>query len=160
MKIDPKSTKFEFRTKLFGRQLPKVKAGGCTGEAALDPEHLNKSFLKLRIDMQHLQAGSEDDTRTLKRQSFFNTDKYPFLTINSEKISQSTPGSTVYLADAMLTLKGIMHPVKIQFTANPLADGYRLIGTLTLKTSEWYIGGKGDLDDPLICFWELKLLKH
>jgi polyisoprenoid-binding protein YceI len=74
----------------------------------------------------------------LRKEEFFNVEKFPQLTFVSESITGSGKSFNV---KGKLTIKGVTKEVSFKFTATPQGDTYTFKGDFELNRRDFGVGG-------------------
>ncbi len=109
-----------------------------TFETSIDFNATEKapSSIKATIQVKTIDTGIEGRDNHLRKEEYFNEAKYPVITFQSDKILKTTSGT--FIAEGMLTMKGVSKAVKIPFTyVENIFEG-----TFTLDRLDYAIGGK------------------
>ncbi|WP_380876147.1 YceI family protein [Sphingomonas sp. DBB INV C78] len=103
-----------------------------------DPEALDKSDIRVSIDMA--SADTEDASRdeTLKGGDFFAVTEHARATFRSTKVTARGPGR--YRASGTLTLKGVSRPAVIDFTLKINGDRADVTGSGAIERNDFGVG--------------------
>ena len=124
------------------------------GDIFFDPKQLGRSFFDIAVTSASIFTQSNQRDKDLKGPAFFAVLKYPEIKIKSASITSD--GKVIYILQGNLSIKGITKPVKIQFTATPLKEGYLFRGSFQVNRLLYNIGEKGDIDNMVTIFVEIK----
>lgn len=114
---------------------------GLKGKIIFNPANLSSSVFSVTVDAATINTGTAARDRHLKKEEYFDAEKYPQLSFVSGKISNSTKAGTLFL-EGKITIKGVTKPVSFPFTATPKEDGYLFEGTFKLNRRDFGVGGK------------------
>ncbi len=135
--VDKGATTIAFATTFSGEAIN----GGFsayTANIAFDPEQLDKSHVKVTIDLASVNSGDGDRDGTLKSDSFFNvavTPKAIYEASNFTKID-----ATHFVAKGKLTLHGTTKPLNLPFTLNIKSGVATMSGTVDLDRTVFGVG--------------------
>lgn len=103
-------------------------------EAAAAP-----SSIKATIAVESISTGIEARDKHLRKDDFFDVEKYPKITFESTKIYKVSNGFT---AEGKLAIKGVTKDITIPFTYAGTAAGGVFEGAVTLNRLDYGVGGK------------------
>ena len=127
------------------------------GNIIFNPKQLNKSSFDVVLNAADISTSNKEVNKSLESKLFLSAATYPEIRIKSTSITSD--GSVVYILHGNLTLKGITKPVDIQFTATPMGNGYLFRGSFRINRLTYNVGEKGDIDDMVTLFVELRTEK-
>ena len=156
--LSSKGSKMELDSRLAGVGSFKAVFTDFAGNISFNPANLKESTFDITIKTNNMHTGNQKADNLLRSAYFFNTDKFATIKIKSTSITKDLPNSIVYQINALLTIKGIAKPVKLQLTATPIGANYLFRGSFSINRLSYNIGDKGDMDDKLTFFVELKAL--
>ena len=107
---------------------------GLTGEIIFDENNLQDSRMKVNIDATTISTGSDLKDKHARGKSWFDTEKFPKITFQSEKFSKTTEGFTVI---GMFEIHGFKKQETIPFTFQD--DVFE--GTFSINRQEYGIEG-------------------
>ena len=108
---------------------------GMTGHVDFDPTDLENAAIEVCIDATSVNTKNEKRDEHLRKEDFFDTNKYPSICFKSSKF-ELIDGS--YYVTGTLTLRGIQKEVTLPFTRNQ--NG--LEGKLTINRLDFSIGAE------------------
>ncbi len=111
----------------------------------LDPANLAKANLNVTINIGSAKTGDTERDQNLLGAEFFAPDKFPQATFKSSKISKGSAANS-YVADGVLTLRGVSKPVRFTFTLQDGASAI-LIGRATVRRLDFGVGGSKQWND-------------
>ena len=76
----------------------------------------------------------------LKKEDYFNAEKYPQIHIKSSKIEASS-AANIFVFTGTLTIKSVTKPIRFNFTATPKASGYYFEGNFSINRLDYGVGG-------------------
>ncbi|KAE9643823.1 YceI family protein [Pseudomonas sp. PB103] len=118
-------------------------------EATLDfdTDNLASAHTTLHIDLNSIDAGSEDANSELVKPAWFDTAKFPVAVFESSRFTQVAEHR--YLIAGQLTLKGITRKVEVPVELKPDRDIGIFDGELLLKRDEFGLGA-GEWADTVV----------
>ncbi len=138
LKPDYSKSSVEFKIKNAG-----IGVGGSfkTFETSIDYNEAAAapSSIKATITVESIDTGIEARDKHLRKDDFFDIEKYPKITFESTKIFKVTNGFT---AEGKLTMKGVTKDIAIPFTYAGNAQGGVFEGAVTLNRLDYGVGGK------------------
>ncbi|MFT3934677.1 MAG: YceI family protein [Chitinophagaceae bacterium] len=134
--VSDKST-VKFSIKNFG-----INTGGdfkgLQGEIEFDKANPEKSSFSVSIDANTVNTDNDSRDNHLRKEEYFDVQKFPKIEFKSEKISAK--GSD-FVASGKLTIKGTTKSVSIPFKAEAKDDGYLFEGSFQLNRKDYKVGG-------------------
>jgi polyisoprenoid-binding protein YceI len=146
--IDSVHSTVIFRVKHLGAAWAYGRFNEVSGSFAFDEEKPEGCALDLEIDAASVDTNNEDRDKHLRGEEFFNTEKFPSITLVSKKIAKVAEGTYELTAD--LTLLAETKEITVRLTKTGEAKHERFghkIGfdtTFTIKRSDY--GMKAMLD--------------
>ncbi|WP_447786100.1 YceI family protein [Pseudomonas germanica] len=118
-------------------------------EATLDfdTDNLANARTTLHIDLNSIDAGSEDANTELVKPAWFDTEKFPVAVFESRRFTRLAERR--YLIDGQLTLKGITREVQVPVELKPGSAIGIFDGDLILKRDEFGLGA-GEWADSVV----------
>ncbi|MFJ2458288.1 YceI family protein [Pseudomonas neuropathica] len=118
-------------------------------EATLDfdTDNLANARTTLHIDLNSIDAGSEDANTELVKPAWFDTEKFPVAVFESSHFTQVAEHH--YLIAGQLTLKGITREVQVPVELKPDSAIGIFDGELVLKRDEFGLGA-GEWADTVV----------
>ena len=137
-----------FTIKNFG-----IKTGGdftgLKGTIVFNPKALTTSAINVSVDANSVNTDNGARDKHLRKEEYFNVEKFPLLTFVSTKITESTTAGRFFVL-GNITIKGITKAVQFGFSATPTATGYTLAGEFEINRRDFGVGGKsGVMADKL-----------
>ncbi len=111
--VDTSTTKIGFST-IFQGETVTGAFPSYTADIAFDPEQLDKSRVKVTIDLAAVTASNNDYADSLKGASFFDTANFAKAVFDARKFEKT--GADKYIAHGRLTLHGVTRAVDLPFT--------------------------------------------
>lgn len=103
-----------------------------------NPKAHAPSAISGTIQVSAINTGIEARDKHLRKEEFFDVEKYPTITFESTQILKTSSG---FEADGNLMIKGVKKAVKIPFTYTGSDAGGVFEGTLTLNRRDYAVGG-------------------
>jgi polyisoprenoid-binding protein YceI len=132
-------SRVHFVIKNFG-----IKTGGdftgLKGSIVFDPNTLNISTFNVSVNSNTVDTDNGSRDKHLRKEEYFNVEKYPLLTFVSTKITRSTSAGRFYIA-GNITIKGITKAIEFGFSATPTATGYSFKGEFEINRRDFGVGG-------------------
>ncbi|MFT4076195.1 MAG: YceI family protein [Asticcacaulis sp.] len=135
--VDKSATTIAFATTFSGEAIN----GGFTSYAAtiaFDPEQLDKSHVKVTIDLASVNSGDGDRDGTLKSDAFFNVTATPKAIYEASSFTKTD--ATHFVAKGKLTLHGTTKPLSLPFTLNIKSGIATMAGTVDLDRTAFGVG--------------------
>ncbi|MGZ3272805.1 MAG: YceI family protein [Caulobacteraceae bacterium] len=135
--VDKARSKLEFSSAFAGM--------GFTGAfqrwdavIAFDPKDLASSKISATIDLASARTGDKDRDGGLPGGDWFHVVRFPKATFVSTAIKPAGTGR--YVAQGVLTLKGVSKPVSLSFTVAINGATATASGQATVDRSQWKVG--------------------
>jgi polyisoprenoid-binding protein YceI len=139
---DNSKVEFKIVNHMLGKQNVTGTFQGLTGKIVFNPSDPSASSFDVAVKISTIQTGNGMRNGHLKKEEFFDADKYPEARIKSNKVEKGNkPGTYVLHGDLMI--KGVTKAITIPFTATPSNGGYLFNGTMALNRSDYHVGDKG-----------------
>ena len=130
--ITEKSTA-NFSIKNLAINTVKGNFGGMKGEINFDKENLSESSFDVCIDANSINTGNNKRDEHLRKEDFFDVEKYPTICFSSTNIVNTKMG---YTARGNLTLHGVTKEVAIPF----IIKGSTFIGNIEILRKDFGVG--------------------
>jgi polyisoprenoid-binding protein YceI len=132
-------SRVHFVIKNFG-----IKTGGdftgLKGSIVFDPNALNTSTFNVSVNSNTVDTDNGSRDKHLRKEEYFNVEKYPLLTFVSTKITRSTSAGRFYVV-GNITIKGITKAIEFGFSAAPTTTGYFFKGEFEINRRDFGVGG-------------------
>ena len=135
--VDKAASKIAFATSFQGEPI-NGSFSGYTAAIAFDPAQLDKSHVKVTIDLASVASGDNDRDTTLKSDSFFNIAATPKAVFEAKSFTKKD--TTHFVAHGTLTLHGKSRAQELPFSLtirNGVAD---MKGQATLDRTHFGVG--------------------
>lgn len=127
----------EFIVKNFGLNT-KGSFTGLDGKISFDPKDNGKSAFDVSIDAASVNTDNEMRDNHLKKESYFDVEKYPRIKIVSTSI---TGDNGHYTFNGKLTMKDKTKDISFPFIATPMGDDYIFKGSFSINRRDFEVGG-------------------
>ena len=117
---------------------------GFAGFVVFDPKNLSNASLKASIDTKTLDTGLEIRDKTLRGSNYFDTEKYPKISMTSTKIETGAKENE-YVGYFNLTIKKTTKNVKIPFSFIQNNSTAQLKSTFEVNRLEYEVGEKSSI---------------
>ena len=126
------------------------KFGGFKADINFDPDQPDKSSIEASVDTRTLDTDNSMRDNHLKKEEYFDVEKYPEITLKSTALSHQKGEN--YTGIFNVTIKGKTKSIKIPFTYIQTGNNAVFNGTFTISRSDFGIGGKSMVlaDDALV----------
>ncbi|WP_051203171.1 YceI family protein [Hugenholtzia roseola] len=105
-----------------------------------EAQNLQNSKIYARFLAKSINTDNQTRDKHLRNADYFDVEKYPFLTLESQKIEATQDPNTFWLT-AFLTLKNTRKSLKIPLSYQPQKDGsYLLSAEFTLDRLDFGVG--------------------
>ncbi len=135
--VDKAATKINWTTTFQGESIT-GGFGGYSAQIAFDPDQLDKSHVKVSIDLTSVASGDNDRDTTLKGDQFFNTPSFPKATYEADKFSKAD--ATHFVAHGKLSLHGVSKPLDLPFTLTIAGKDATMSGSADLDRTAFGVG--------------------
>lgn len=134
--VADKST-VQFSIKNFG-----VKTGGdfkgIEGTIEFDKSNPDKTQFDVSIRSATVNTDNSSRDSHLRKEEYFDAEKYPTINFKSEKVTGKANGFSV---SGKLTIKGTTKSITFPFTAVAKDDGYLFEGSFEINRKDFKVGG-------------------
>ena len=119
---------------------------GFFGSIVFDPHDLSRASIRASIDAQSVNTGLKIRDDILRNSEYFNTDRFPKISISSTKIEKSIKKNE-YFGYFGLTIKNTTKNIKIPFTFEQMNTKGIFRSTFIINRLDFKIGRKSILLD-------------
>ncbi len=134
--VDDKS-EVKFTIKNFGINTP-GSLNGLKGTIKFNPSDLVSSSFNVSVDVNTINTGVDARDSHIKKEEYFNADKFPLISFTSGKITKEQDGYTV---TGNLSIKSVTRPVSFPFTVQTQDNGLIFSGSFTIDRKDFGVGG-------------------
>lgn len=140
-KLNPleEGSKIHFVIKNFGLKT-NGSFKGLKGNIRFDAANIATAVFDVTVAANTVDTDNGSRDEHLKKESYFNVDKYPIIHLISTAIV-ATSKNEEYVFTGNLTIKGISKPVKFNFIAQKQKDKYLFTGSFTINRRDFNVGG-------------------
>lgn len=155
---EPNAVNFSIRN--FGIKV-EGSLSGVAGEIHFDPEHPERALFAVTLDATTVNTGIDLRDNHLRKEDFFNVDKYKTIKFLSSQVSKGV-GPNTWVVKGKLTMKGISNEVSIPFTeASVPGDKLKFSGEFKINRKDFEIGGRSiSMGDDVIITLEVLARKN
>ena len=136
-------SKVHFTIKNFG-----IKTGGdftgLKGAIVFNPKALAISLMNVSVNATSVNTDNGARDKHLRKEEYFNVEKFPLLTFVSTKITESSTAGRFFVF-GNLTIKGVTKAVQFGFSATPSASGYVFAGDFEIDRRDFGVGGSSSV---------------
>lgn len=133
----------EFHIKNFGFNT-KGSFTGLDGKIKFDPANAGASSFDVSIDAATVNTDNGMRDGHLKKESYFDVEKYPRISLVSTSVAGSGGN---YTFNGKLTIKGKTKEVSFPFTAAQQGDDYIFKGSFTINRRDFEVGGSSTISN-------------
>ncbi|RFS15539.1 YceI family protein [Emticicia sp. C21] len=117
---------------------------GFTGVIVFDPKNLPNASMKASIDTKTIDTGLEIRDKTLRGSNYFDTEKYPKISLTSTRIETGAKENE-FIGYFNLTIKKTTKNIQIPFSFIRNNSMAQLKSTFEINRLEYAIGEKSSL---------------
>jgi len=129
----------KFKIKNFGVNISGLFTG-LKGDIVFNPDSLHAASFDVTVDAKSINTGIDQRDAHLRKEEFFDAEKYPELHFVSTKITASTNKSYLFIF-GKLTIKNVTKDVSFPFKAVPSGNDYVLTGEFSINRRDYNVGG-------------------
>ena len=119
------------------------------GTINFNPQDLTAASFDVSVDTKTVDTDIESRDNHLRREEYFNVEKYPKINFKSAKVTKTNSTDFLYMF-GNITIKGVSKEIKFPFKATPKDDGYLFEGNFKLNRRDFGVGGNSlSLSDEL-----------
>jgi polyisoprenoid-binding protein YceI len=150
-----KSSTIEFKIKNAGMNIQGCFSG-LEAEIQFNPLKPEKANILASVKAKTIDTGNDTRDNHLRKPDYFDSDKYPKITLQSTKIEKTGPIS--FKGYFKLTIKGITRDVVIPFNFIRIVEKTEIKGSFTLNRRDYNIGSKSlSLSDNVTVYISIDL---
>jgi polyisoprenoid-binding protein YceI len=135
--FDSELSKVTFVIKNFGAPV-KGEFHQLNGEFYLDEENISKSRFDASVDAASIDTGIGLRDKHLKREAYFDAERFPKLRIESNRIVKQSKG--VWRSYALISIKGIKRETVIDFVIETSGQSRIFTAALMLNRLDFNVG--------------------
>ena len=111
---------------------------GIKGTVKFDASNLSASVFNVSVDVNTINTGIENRDNHLKKEEYFDVERYPAITFVSNGIKKDNEG---YSVTGNLTIKAVTKSISFPFKAESKDGGILLTGEFTINRKDFDVGG-------------------
>ncbi|MFT3823068.1 MAG: YceI family protein [Chitinophagaceae bacterium] len=119
---------------------------GLKGKIRFEPSNAAASSFDVTVDANTVNTDNNSRDNHLRKEDYFNVEKYPTIRFVSTKVSGSGGN---YTMTGKLTMKDVTKDVSFPFTAKEEQGGYLFDGEFKIKRKDFHVGGGSTISDEL-----------
>ena len=136
-----------FEIKNFGFNT-KGTFGGLDGTINWNPKDPEKAVFDVSIGAATINTDNDLRDEHLRKDSYFDTEKYPRIRMVSTGIS-GPDKSGHYTFNGKLTIKSTTRDIEFPFIATPMVDDYIFKGEFSIDRKDFDVGGSSTISNSL-----------
>jgi len=121
---------------------------GLDGKINFDPNKIQDATFDVSIDANTVNTGMEMRDNHLRKETYFDVEKYPRIKIESKEIAASNKRGQLVFSGKVL-IKNLSRDISFPFTAEPVNGGYLFKGSFKVNRKELGIGGTSTISDEV-----------
>jgi len=110
------------------------------GTIKFDPGYPEQAFFNVSVDAGTVNTNIGARDNHLRKETYFNVQKYPRISFVSTKVGNTTKAGILYIT-GNITIKGISKEISFPFTATEEHDGYLFAGEFKINRIDFKVGG-------------------
>jgi len=123
--------------------------GGLEGTINFNPADPTTANFDINVDAGTVDTDIENRDKHLRKEEYFNVEKYPKINFKSSKVTKTNSKDFLYMF-GNITIKGVSKEIKFPFKATPKDDGLLFEGNFKLNRRDFGVGGNSlSLSDEL-----------
>jgi polyisoprenoid-binding protein YceI len=115
---------------------------GLRSTILFDADHLAASSIRASADPKSISTGIKLRNSDLQKEKYLDSDKYPSISFQSDKIQKSGTG---YKAIGNLTIKGVTKNIELPFHFSEKGNAGVFKGSFTIQRHDYGVGPSGGL---------------
>ncbi len=135
--IDKTATSIDFETTFSGEPV-RGGFGAYSATIVFDPQQLDKSHVRVIIDLASVDSHEDDRDGTLKSESFFDVANTPKAIFDAKNFVRTD--DTHFIARGKLTMHGVTKPLSLPFELKINGSRATMSGTTTLDRTAFSVG--------------------
>jgi polyisoprenoid-binding protein YceI len=139
--IDARQSRIGFSTRWAGEAVNGT-FGQWTGDIKFDPSNLAASKAIITIQTGSGRTGQKEPDDNLGLEDWFNTRRFPTARFETTAIRAAGPGR--YIADGLLTIKGVSYRLSLPFALSITGNVATMTGQATLDRMTIKLGLESD----------------
>lgn len=119
---------------------------GLDGKIVFNPKDLSRTSFDVTVDATTVNTDNEMRDSHLKKESFFDVEKYPKIRFVSTSCSGPDKNGH-YTLSGKLTIKNTTKDMNFSFIATPMGDDYIFKGDFQLNRKDYGVGGSSTISN-------------
>jgi polyisoprenoid-binding protein YceI len=111
---------------------------GIKGAIKWDEADPENSIINVSVDVSTINTGIENRDDHLRREEYFNVEKYPTITFDSHQITPAADGN--FNVNGILTIKGVAKNITFPFTVTNTNSLYVFEADFTINRLDFNVG--------------------
>ncbi|MES2776648.1 MAG: YceI family protein [Bacteroidota bacterium] len=112
---------------------------GLKGSISYNPANVNATVFNVTVDANTINTDNKKRDAHLRKDEYFDAEKFPVLLFKSTKVSAGSDGSL--MAEGTMTIKGVSKKISFPFKVSVLSVGYLFQGSFELNRRDFGVGG-------------------
>jgi polyisoprenoid-binding protein YceI len=139
------SVQFKVSHQMIFKSTVTGKFSGLKGTMVFDPANLAQADINVSVAAETINSGIGMRDSHLKKDEYFDVQKYPLITIKSQTITKAS-GADTYTFTGTLTMKGVTKTISFPFTAKAENGGYEFKGSFQVNRLDYNVGTDNSID--------------
>jgi polyisoprenoid-binding protein YceI len=114
---------------------------GLAGSIIFDPANLASASFNVSVDAKSVDTDMEARDNHLRKEEYFDVEKYPKLSFRSTKITTTNKDGYLFMF-GVITIKNISKEISFPFKQTSKDDGILFDGEFKLNRRDFGVGGK------------------
>ena len=114
---------------------------GLAGSITFDPSNIATASFNVNVDAKTVDTDIESRDNHLRKEEYFDVEKYPKLSFRSTKITATNKEGYFYMF-GIITIKNVSKEVSFPFTQTSKDGGILFEGEFKLNRRDFGVGGK------------------
>ena len=114
---------------------------GLTGTIIFDPANLAGASFNVSVDAKTIDTDVEARDNHLRKEEYFDVEKYPKLSFRSTKITTTNKEGYLFMF-GVITIKNVSKEISFPFKQTTKDDGILFEGEFKLNRRDFGVGGK------------------
>ena len=114
---------------------------GLSGTITFDPANLASASFNVSVDAKSVDTDMEARDNHLRKEEYFDVEKYPKLSFRSTKITTTNKEGYLFMF-GVITIKNISKEISFPFKQTSKDDGILFEGEFKLNRRDFGVGGK------------------
>ena len=111
---------------------------GLKGTIQFDSTKLSSTSFNISVAANTVNTGVDARDSHLKKEEYFDADKYPTISFKSTEIKKTSNG---FVVSGSLTIKSTTKNISFPFSVKPQSGGLLFTGNFTINRKDYDVGG-------------------